>query len=281
MHLRKIVSHIFGRNKNTTKRIPGEIWEVYCRKHYQRTRYRSGADEDKDGVNNRGKTWAGEQCNFVVDALRRMGRLSRTLRLSGFRVSLRKRELERIEGGIRLVVRPKPTAPASGSGGGTASGSGAGAGAGTSQPSSGPCSSSTSADTTPASNSSTKPKKKAKQKRPAVPAPVPEWLILYVTQHEDQVLSFDKVTNLVRRIQAHIETVVLGPNQEVRFPDIEFLPVFGDADSLSLTSSSGTGGSGAPGSDQGSGESAGSDRGRGRRPHSGAFSGFTKTRKSS
>ncbi|CAN8105765.1 unnamed protein product [Discula destructiva] len=39
--LRKAISHIFGRNKLCTKSIPGHIWVHYCRKHYQRTRYRN------------------------------------------------------------------------------------------------------------------------------------------------------------------------------------------------------------------------------------------------
>lgn len=38
---RKVTSHIFGRNKNCTKQIPDAIWLWYCRKHYQRCRYRS------------------------------------------------------------------------------------------------------------------------------------------------------------------------------------------------------------------------------------------------
>ncbi|EGX50671.1 hypothetical protein AOL_s00075g97 [Orbilia oligospora ATCC 24927] len=38
--LRKVVSHIFGRNKLSTRQIPKNIWVYYCRKHYQRSRYR-------------------------------------------------------------------------------------------------------------------------------------------------------------------------------------------------------------------------------------------------
>ncbi|KAA6411679.1 MAG: hypothetical protein FRX48_04960 [Lasallia pustulata] len=37
---RKVTSHLFGRNKNCTKQIPDSVWLWYCRKHYQRTRYR-------------------------------------------------------------------------------------------------------------------------------------------------------------------------------------------------------------------------------------------------
>ncbi|ROV96397.1 hypothetical protein VSDG_05449 [Cytospora chrysosperma] len=38
--LRKAISHLFGRNKLCTKAIPTHIWVHYCRKHYQRSRYR-------------------------------------------------------------------------------------------------------------------------------------------------------------------------------------------------------------------------------------------------
>ena len=38
---RKVISHIFGRNKKCTTQIPEHCWIIYCRKHYQRTRYRT------------------------------------------------------------------------------------------------------------------------------------------------------------------------------------------------------------------------------------------------
>lgn len=38
---RKVVSHVFGRNKKSTHQIPEELWIVWCRKHYQRSRYRA------------------------------------------------------------------------------------------------------------------------------------------------------------------------------------------------------------------------------------------------
>lgn len=39
INARKIVSHIFGRNKKPTQNIPDELWIWYCRKHYQRSKY--------------------------------------------------------------------------------------------------------------------------------------------------------------------------------------------------------------------------------------------------
>ncbi|KAH7223539.1 hypothetical protein BKA60DRAFT_450696 [Fusarium oxysporum] len=40
---RKVISHLFGRNKVCTRRIPERVWVCMCRKHYQRIRYRTGA----------------------------------------------------------------------------------------------------------------------------------------------------------------------------------------------------------------------------------------------
>lgn len=41
---RKAISHLFGRNKLCTRSVPSHVWVHYCRKHYQRCRYRNSAD---------------------------------------------------------------------------------------------------------------------------------------------------------------------------------------------------------------------------------------------
>ena len=38
---RKVVSHIFGRNKACTLELPKDLWIFWCRKHYQRRKYRA------------------------------------------------------------------------------------------------------------------------------------------------------------------------------------------------------------------------------------------------
>lgn len=58
-HFRKVVSHVFGRNKAVTKIFPQDVWVHYCRKHYQRARYR--ADQ-----------WPFTQCDLLLESLRRM-----------------------------------------------------------------------------------------------------------------------------------------------------------------------------------------------------------------
>ncbi|PWY96521.1 hypothetical protein BO94DRAFT_580360 [Aspergillus sclerotioniger CBS 115572] len=76
---RKVISHIFGRNKGSTKRIPHQAWIHYCRKHYQRVRYRTS-------------DWALLQCNLVLESLERMEQWGE---IRGFEVKARKREVER------------------------------------------------------------------------------------------------------------------------------------------------------------------------------------------
>ena len=42
---RKVVSHIFGRNKSCTRDLPDNLWIYWCRKHYQRLKYRAEDSE--------------------------------------------------------------------------------------------------------------------------------------------------------------------------------------------------------------------------------------------
>lgn len=58
-HFRKIVSHIFGRNKSSTKLFPEWVWVWYCRRHYQRARYRA-------------QQWPFTQCELLLQSLERM-----------------------------------------------------------------------------------------------------------------------------------------------------------------------------------------------------------------
>lgn len=60
--MRKVVSHIFGRNKSCTSQIAEECIVHYCRKHYQRYRYRTS----------KYKTWINTQIDCVRIQLGRM-----------------------------------------------------------------------------------------------------------------------------------------------------------------------------------------------------------------
>ncbi|KAI1662614.1 hypothetical protein F4813DRAFT_4173 [Daldinia decipiens] len=90
--LRKAISHIFGRNKTCTRNIPPKVWVHYCRKHYQRSRYRNGPD------------WADTQCELVQRQIRRVQEWSDENRRTGqpgvirdWSLSMRKREKTRIQ----------------------------------------------------------------------------------------------------------------------------------------------------------------------------------------
>ena len=84
---RKAISHIFGRNKLCTRTIPSHIWVHFCRKHYQRGRYRNG------------KEYARLQCNLIIEQIRRIQAWSDENRRAGhgsvvtqWAIALRKRE---------------------------------------------------------------------------------------------------------------------------------------------------------------------------------------------
>ncbi|KAI0851288.1 hypothetical protein F5Y00DRAFT_259824 [Daldinia vernicosa] len=90
--LRKAISHIFGRNKTCTRNIPTKVWVHYCRKHYQRSRYRNGPE------------WADTQCELVQRQIRRVQEWSDENQRTGqpgvvkdWSLSMRKREKTRIE----------------------------------------------------------------------------------------------------------------------------------------------------------------------------------------
>ncbi|KAI2707724.1 hypothetical protein CBS147332_6782 [Penicillium roqueforti] len=80
MHYRKVVSHVFGRNKAVTKLFPLGVWVHYCRKHYQRARYR--ADQ-----------WPFTQCDLLLESLTRMESWDG---VESFELILRRREQMRV-----------------------------------------------------------------------------------------------------------------------------------------------------------------------------------------
>ncbi|KAJ5769500.1 hypothetical protein N7520_004059 [Penicillium odoratum] len=80
-HYRKVVSHFFGRNKASTKLFPDAVWVHYCRKHYQRARYR--ADQ-----------WPFTQCELLLESLTRMEQWDG---VESFEITLRRREIIRVE----------------------------------------------------------------------------------------------------------------------------------------------------------------------------------------
>ncbi|KAI1446183.1 hypothetical protein F5Y02DRAFT_77742 [Annulohypoxylon stygium] len=90
--LRKAISHIFGRNKTCTRNIPSHVWVHFCRKHYQRSRYRNAQE------------WARVQCDLVQTQIRRVQDWSDENKRTGqpgivqeWSLSMRKREQNRVQ----------------------------------------------------------------------------------------------------------------------------------------------------------------------------------------
>lgn len=92
--LRKAISHIFGRNKTSTRQVPKDLWVYVCRKHYQRCRYRNASE------------YARLQCDLVHTQIDRIMAWSDDNQQKGINtgvvkdwsIGIRKRELERLKG---------------------------------------------------------------------------------------------------------------------------------------------------------------------------------------
>ncbi|CAK7202561.1 hypothetical protein SEUCBS139899_005285 [Sporothrix eucalyptigena] len=100
--LRKAISHIFGRNKLCTRMIPTGVWVHYCRKHYQRTRYRNGGEYPQ------------RQIGLVQEQVRRVQAWSdsnvqqnRGPVLKDWSLSVRKREQLRLDSKVQASAGKK------------------------------------------------------------------------------------------------------------------------------------------------------------------------------
>lgn len=89
---RKAISHIFGRNKMCTRLIPNFVWVHFCRKHYQRSRYRNS------------KEYAKLQCDLVKKQIERLHIWSQENARKGegaivkdWGIAMRKREQKRLD----------------------------------------------------------------------------------------------------------------------------------------------------------------------------------------
>ncbi|EFX01271.1 hypothetical protein CMQ_6213 [Grosmannia clavigera kw1407] len=101
--LRKAISHIFGRNKLCTRMIPTGVWVHYCRKHYQRTRYRNSGEYPQ------------RQIGLVQEQVKRVQAWSdcNTRRGSGpilkdWSLSVRKREQMRLDSKLAANGKKRP-----------------------------------------------------------------------------------------------------------------------------------------------------------------------------
>lgn len=81
---RKTVSHIFGRNKACTRRIPDDCWVKWCRKHYQRYTYRCPQNS----------VWHKKQLELVR---KQLDRFEEGTNISSWNVALRKKEQAKLD----------------------------------------------------------------------------------------------------------------------------------------------------------------------------------------
>ncbi|MCJ1382252.1 hypothetical protein MMC17_005365 [Xylographa soralifera] len=93
---RKVISHFFGRNKKCTRAIPEDVWAPFCRRHYQRTRYRN--------VNNFG----GVQLDLVRRTVENLQNWGGVLH---FELILRKRAMQAIKRDERNNREEKDSRP--------------------------------------------------------------------------------------------------------------------------------------------------------------------------
>ncbi|KNG88683.1 hypothetical protein ANOM_003100 [Aspergillus nomiae NRRL 13137] len=205
---RKVISHIFGRNKYATKRFPDHVWVHYCRQHYQRARYRV--------------EWPVTQCELLMVVL---GRMERWGGVSGWEVVLRKREVQRLKGedggGEEEVIAATTGAGGRHSGGCCKDerGDDGDESDPTTSLSSGSGSSPAFSELTPVQDHC------GRRRKPTIVAsPVPGWLLREVGRDK----SFADLRDLVRRVREDMDSLRGRgvPARQIVFPDIELLPTF-------------------------------------------------------
>lgn len=232
-HYRKVISHIFGRNKKCTVNVPDSVWIYYCRKHYQRARYRTGE-------------WPFRQCDLAIDTIHNMRAWGG---VESFNLKLRRRESRRPSSGAQgndhdhqqnqslpsspqqeqgqLLLQPADRATASlftaineapsspekpvdtnitesDSADEQATGSLGGQGV-------------LAANNT--NNGSGNDSNKKKRSPRSIPRPVPDWLHDRVGNN----VSFDDTLQVLRDLRDHL-LQVSGSGEQAHFPDIEVLP---------------------------------------------------------
>ncbi|KAE8143983.1 hypothetical protein BDV38DRAFT_277046 [Aspergillus pseudotamarii] len=204
---RKVISHIFGRNKSATKRFPDHVWVHYCRQHYQRARYRV--------------EWPVTQCELLMIVL---GRMERWGGVSGWEVVLRKREVERlkVEDGGEVTFSSSSSSSTTTN---TTTTTTTTTECDLTTLSSGSGLSSVVAELAPVGDGARVRGERGRRRKPTiVPSPVPSWLLREVGRDK----SFADLRDLVRRVRGEMDSLRGQgvPARRIVFPDIELLPTF-------------------------------------------------------
>ena len=188
--LRKAISHVFGRNKICTRQIPDNIWVHFCRKHYQRCRYRNALD------------YARLQCQLVVVQINRVQAWSdrnkdqnRLGVVTGWTLGLRKREQRRMASLKDAPGTPPPQPPSN------------------KRPHPGFQDPTASEPVPPADPPASQPITRAAPYKP--PHAVPDWLLAKVGKE----FTTKEVIELFQEIEKQMDQGIL-----TEIPDIEILP---------------------------------------------------------
>ncbi|PGH01539.1 hypothetical protein AJ79_07887 [Helicocarpus griseus UAMH5409] len=222
-HYRKVISHIFGRNKKCTVGIPECVWIYYCRKHYQRARYRTAE-------------WPFRQCDLAVDTIENMRAWGG---VESFNLQLRRRETQRatgltkIDDGIKVRKeknRDKDrdmshvksegrelSQPSPGTRAGAFTPINAGSLAVPSKMDESDYEPGDDGEKIPADNAPSEVKKK--RSPTIVPHPVPNWLYSRVGKNK----TFDEILEVLHELRRHL-TAIAQQEEIPHFPDIEILP---------------------------------------------------------
>ncbi|KMU86984.1 ORP1 [Coccidioides immitis H538.4] len=198
-HYRKVISHIFGRNKRCTIGVPNFVWIYYCRKHYQRARYRTGE-------------WPFRQCDLAIDTIKNMRAWGG---VEDFNLQLRRRETQRSTGNEGQFEEDDSTVQSTGHETGESivthdadandedsSAEAAvkdGRGFNPDEP-----------------GESSEPKKRSPR---IIPRPVPDWLYSRIGNHK----TFSQTLQVLRDLRQHLQQRIEN-GYEAHFPDIEILP---------------------------------------------------------
>jgi hypothetical protein len=193
---RKVVSHIFGRNKICTVFIPDECWVWWCRKHYQRCRYHTD-------------NWALKQIEILYENL---DKIEGWGGVESFTLALRKRETDR---NVDLSTDKVPASRRRAAGRASSSA--------TKTKTSNTTTTTTIGKEAPGDGEA--PVKLSVSGRPIrspvnIASPVPRFL----QEHVGQKKSFSQVREILHEIKLYVRHEFFQNNKEVSFPDVEILP---------------------------------------------------------
>lgn len=195
---RKVVSHIFGRNKKCTRALPDWVWTYYCRKHYQRAKYRMNG-------------WGVHQSELAIRAVENMHEWGG---VESFNLQLRRREADRTSKQENDTAADTETSP------NTANSAAREASLSMSPGQHSITSANDLSSPSPAPQA-VSPFDGSKKKGPTiVPCPVPKWLSDLAGKNK----TYDEILSILETLRCELTPLSDEPDTVPDFPDIEILP---------------------------------------------------------